>query len=260
MNEHMGKKLRDEVFPYLSIPTKKEDELFDEGAEIEYMTLGKFENETNFRNSSSSTIFITGYPSDLKKFQYVFDDLRNEFKFAPKYQEKAEEFVEQVKKHYLLSRGLRNEVQITLVGVHARRKDYSNYLKLQNGVLVTKNFFRVAMEKMKEILNYPENILFIMSSDDLYWCKKHFSDNPNIYFTNKHKSHPPALDMAILSSCHHSIITYGTFGLWSAILAGGEVILADGFSENKYTAISNWPKSWVTVHDPCIRNATYICK
>ena len=32
-------------------------------------------------------------------------------------------------------------------------------------------------------------------------------------------------DLALLAACNHSIISYGTFGMWAAILAGGEVCL-----------------------------------
>ena len=31
-------------------------------------------------------------------------------------------------------------------------------------------------------------------------------------------------DLALLAACNHSIISYGTFGMWAAILAGGEVL------------------------------------
>ena len=31
-------------------------------------------------------------------------------------------------------------------------------------------------------------------------------------------------DLALLAACNHSIISYGTFGMWAAILAGGEVV------------------------------------
>ena len=32
-------------------------------------------------------------------------------------------------------------------------------------------------------------------------------------------------DLALLAACNHSIISYGTFGMWAAIFAGGEVCL-----------------------------------
>ncbi len=30
------------------------------------------------------------------------------------------------------------------------------------------------------------------------------------------------LDLAVLSSCNHSVTTWGTFGMWAALLSGGE--------------------------------------
>ena len=39
-----------------------------------------------------------------------------------------------------------------------------------------------------------------------------------------------AIDMALLSMADHSIISYGTFGLWGALLAdGGETVMAKDF-------------------------------
>jgi hypothetical protein len=39
----------------------------------------------------------------------------------------------------------------------------------------------------------------------------------------------PAVHMAILSACNHSIITGGTFGWWSAYLAGGQCVWYEGY-------------------------------
>ena len=35
-------------------------------------------------------------------------------------------------------------------------------------------------------------------------------------------------DLCVLATCHHSVHTYGTFGLWGALLAGGDVVVAKG--------------------------------
>ena len=35
-------------------------------------------------------------------------------------------------------------------------------------------------------------------------------------------------DLCVLASCDHSIHTYGTFGLWGSLLAGGDVIVPKG--------------------------------
>ena len=33
------------------------------------------------------------------------------------------------------------------------------------------------------------------------------------------------MDLAILSQVNHSILTYGIFGMWGALLSGGETIM-----------------------------------
>ena len=33
------------------------------------------------------------------------------------------------------------------------------------------------------------------------------------------------MDLAILSQANHSILTYGTFGMWGALLSGGETLM-----------------------------------
>ena len=37
----------------------------------------------------------------------------------------------------------------------------------------------------------------------------------------------PALDLAILAACNHSLVDYGTFSVWGAYLARGEVVVAN---------------------------------
>ena len=38
------------------------------------------------------------------------------------------------------------------------------------------------------------------------------------------------VDLAILSQCNHTILDYGTFGLWAALFAGGRIILPENYS------------------------------
>ena len=33
------------------------------------------------------------------------------------------------------------------------------------------------------------------------------------------------VDLAILAQCNHTVLDYGTFGLWAALFAGGRIIL-----------------------------------
>ncbi|XP_041362046.1 galactoside alpha-(1,2)-fucosyltransferase 2-like [Gigantopelta aegis] len=53
------------------------------------------------------------------------------------------------------------------------------------------------------------------------------ADIENITFVGVHVrrvGNSPEVDMCILSSCNHSIMTVGTFGWWASFLAGGETV------------------------------------
>ena len=43
---------------------------------------------------------------------------------------------------------------------------------------------------------------------------------------------PTALgvDLALLSLCSHTIMDYGTFGLWGGLLAGGRLLAPQGYT------------------------------
>ena len=56
--------------------------------------------------------------------------------------------------------------------------------------------------------------------------------------------HSVGIDLALLSLGNHTILTYGTFGMWGALLAGGEAILPSSHTrtkEHKEIAAANIP-------------------
>jgi len=136
-------------------------------------------------------------------------------------------------------------------------------------------------------------LVFIVCSDDLHWAKKHFSkaasrviENVTIdvrdnrresYFTNKttttsttpvtttsntttksavvafSENHNAAEDLAILSSCDHTIMSVGTFGWWAGYLAGGIVVYyrnfprKDGNLMPHFSREDFFPPEWVGI-------------
>ena len=45
-------------------------------------------------------------------------------------------------------------------------------------------------------------------------------------------------DLCVLASSDHTLITYGTFGLWGAILSRGDVIAAKGTNNETYSEVN----------------------
>ena len=46
-------------------------------------------------------------------------------------------------------------------------------------------------------------------------------------------------DLCVLASSDHTLITYGSFGLWGAILSPGDVIAAKGTNNQTYSVVIN---------------------
>ena len=57
----------------------------------------------------------------------------------------------------------------------------------------------------------------------------------NIYPTFKNFIGPELVgfDLCVLASSNHSIHTYGTFGMWGSLLAGGTVVTVSGIGLNE---------------------------
>merc|ERR1712192_274412 len=51
------------------------------------------------------------------------------------------------------------------------------------------------------------------------------------------------VDLAVLSSCNHTVLDYGTFGLWASLLAGGRIVLPSGYSNVNSPDMVWWEKA-----------------
>lgn len=92
--------------------------------------------------------------------------------------------------------------------------------------------------------HYP-NVVFIYVSEDMNWGKEHLAHlgKNDLYFIGNeiqgvteadHVANPflekaltpksSSLDFALLASCNHTIGSRGTFSIWVARFAGGQVI------------------------------------
>jgi galactoside 2-L-fucosyltransferase 1/2 len=104
---------------------------------------------------------------------------------------------------------------ITYVGVHVRRTDYIGYLTRKfNASTVKPDYF---LRQMNVFRNKYKPIMFVVVSDDPMWCERELRGDDVVVM----KTNSPVQDLAIMAACNHSIIDYGTYGVWGAILSGG---------------------------------------
>ncbi|KAL0270143.1 UNVERIFIED_CONTAM: hypothetical protein PYX00_007639 [Menopon gallinae] len=143
------------------------------------------------------------------------NDIRHEFRFRKKLIETADR---------ILREAADDRPNATFVGVHVRRTDYIYYLwKTRRAVVADEEFFAQAMNYFR---SKYRNTVFVVVSDDPVWCKIHLSGvDGDVFIASKAGVTGPGQDLATMSACNHSIIDYGSFGAWGAILAGGETLV-----------------------------------
>ncbi|XP_074656851.1 galactoside alpha-(1,2)-fucosyltransferase 2-like [Tubulanus polymorphus] len=182
---------------------------------------GAGEFDPRFLNLNITGLFasrIWGFLQSWKYFQYETVEIRKQFTFRKHIKRTAENFVQ--RSAYNLS-SLTSANITTIIGIHIRRGDMKSKNALRHGyVIVPVSYIKNAMDRMSSL--YGENVLFIVASDDIPWCEKNVPrKNVNVVFS---KAKDPALDLAILSSCDHVIMSTGSFGWWAAWLANGTTI------------------------------------
>ena len=142
--------------------------------------------------------------------------------------------------------------KVVFVSVHVRRTDYMNHMNIVNGApLINERFFDKAFEICRERYNsVGRKVIFLATSDDNNWIKvnkrsllskiskcfsqENFEKHPDVRFAYKYsdanmkKEDFAGFDLCVLASSDHSIFDYGSFGMWGALLAGGDVIVSKG--------------------------------
>lgn len=220
----------DQVFEQLSVPTF--GEIGHCPVEINHFV--KSLEAWNFTNQS---IILPRYSIQPELVLTWVQDIIQEFTIKKKLLQKSQQILYLAVKPF----AAKNH---TFVGVHVRRTDYIGYLmRKHNAKPAEVDFYKFAMSFFE--IKY-QNVIFIMVSDDPPWCWKKFGFKNNVFVVSRYHKNSPALDLAILASCNHSIYDYGTFGEWGAILAGGETIYYN-LSHHSSSRLGRILKNWHTI-------------
>ena len=136
-----------------------------------------------------------------------------------------------------------HSTKTTNVGIHVRRGDH-----LKHGYLnfPGEQYFKNAMQYFTR--KYGD-VQFFVASNDISWCKKQPLFKGTHIISEKHTA---AQDLAILANCDHVIVSLGTFGWWSGLLSGGEVVyngnefdMKHKINKGKVVKQDHYPPEWI---------------
>ncbi|XP_013418108.1 galactoside 2-alpha-L-fucosyltransferase 2 [Lingula anatina] len=195
-----------------------------------------YDNRTETLYKKGQSVQLLYYLQSWKYFHNVEDDLKQHFRFR-----KEAEFRREINAFFdiaLLELGMNiKRDKVTYIGIHARNwKDLHTNAHERGYNVAPSSYYTKAMRYFENIY---KNILFIVLSDDMSWCKKNVQ-HPRIRYNPFNDS---ILSLALLGSCNHTIMSVGTFSWWGAWLAGGDVVY-----------YKDWPKPgtylwWRTNHE-----------
>ena len=135
------------------------------------------------------------------------------------------------------------------VSVHIRRGDYVTdpYASDFHGNL-SANYYSGAIRAITDLVASPHLFVF---SDEIDWCRKHFSSNlPMTFVTNNHQD-GAITDLRLMSTCCHHIVANSSFSWWGAWLGQNSektvVAPKSWFSTSTHDTSDVVPASWHTI-------------
>lgn len=138
---------------------------------------------------------------------------------------------------------------VTFVGVHIRRQGYELEEWRRLGYkAVDVNYIYAAMHYYRHKF---KNVIFIVTSDDLEWCRANIKP-ANTVVTYSKFTHQ-GLDMCLLTQGNHTIISTGAFGWWAAWLNGGTALyykdhpVPRSEMAREFKAVDYYPDNWLPV-------------
>ena len=174
------------------------------------ITENRWRNETWRTNNKylSYNITFKGFFHSHKFFDNVSGELRKLMTIKSHFKNQARLFL-QTRIH---------GANKTLIGIHIRRGDYLSKILVKLGAVVASALY-VDRAKLYFRQKYKDPV-FVVISNDIKWCKENIADNNTIFSTFK----TPIIDLALMTLCHHMIISSGTFSWWCGWFCSGNVV------------------------------------
>lgn len=194
-----------------------------------------FERSLNYSENifTLKNKYVSGYWMSLKYFEDIRDTLLSDFTFKADLCEANRDFLQKIK-------------MSNSVAVHIRRGDFVN--NSVHGGICDLDYYLRAIRLITKLYGEAS---FYFFSDDPKWVVENFREIKNAVIVDVNKGDSCYIDMFLMSSCRHNIISNSGFGWWAAwlnqnpdkfVITPKKWINMDCFD---YTQII--PKEWVSV-------------
>ena len=145
-------------------------------------------------------VSLSGYFQTEKYFSEFRDLILSQFVFNSPYRDSAESYIQTIRE--------KNKDSV-IASIHIRRGDYTMFP--DHHPPCSLDYYNAAK---KELSALNDNIIYVIFSDDIEWCKKEFND-PSYVISDLNN---PYTEMCAMSLCDHNIIANSSFSWWGAWL------------------------------------------
>lgn len=169
----------------------------------------------------SENVWIKGYLQSWKYIHQADSEIRKMYTFQDSISQKAKSTFQAV----IASKKNKITTNTVYVAVHVRRGDMKNNLNYVKYGYTTADMSYLS-KAMNTFRKDFKDVLFVVGSDDLKWCKENMKDEDIVFIP---PGNSPEMDIAILTNCNHTVVTVGSYGWWTAWLINGKTIYYKGF-------------------------------
>lgn len=178
------------------------------------------------------TYALKGYFQSWKYFEKYKSSVRKQFQFKPEIRQQVQDYFTEI-----------GNAPIK-IGIHVRKGD----MAIRDDFYLRDPPLSYYQKAMAHFSDFYGSIQFIVVSDDPDWCEQQSVFRDAVIVRN----HTAPVDMALLSLCHHVIMSRGTFGWWAAYLSGSKAVYyKDAFvlehPENlgRVNLDDHYPANWI---------------
>ena len=195
-------------------------------------------------NLPKKNITLMGHFISFQYFEDIVDDIRRDFTFKSHIKKTALDILYKARPNNWHNK------QFIQVGLHVRRTDMITKRRQKMGYVSTKmSYFKNAMDYF---ISNHSHVQFVIASDDISWCRQHLSITKPGVAVHFLSGNSPPVDMAVLSSCDHVIISLGTFGWWAGWLCQGQTVYNKNLAPRNthhwhMTHKGHFPESWIPI-------------